>query len=345
MPTVTPGTYHHSKFVRQHPEYRPVFNWSGWPNDGHAFHERRLRMAQIVHVLKRDGDIYSINASGDLKQRAADYGVDVSGGMGTWRNLVADMEALGWLKAVINGRRTMSITLNPDAQLPPDPFECRPPVRKSQPRVTTAAGLMAILNENDAARAEDGLGNGGPDPDYQPSPEVEPPEVGAAPEPNAEPDPTAPSHEPTPAPEPTDYEMVDPTPVPVISGAFLGDQSIPLVDQCALLMRLSGNLMVAVSAMEAGLAEPPADADMATRMGALMEEVQTLRRRLARANEDTAKSESARRQDKAALNAMQQQNVILSENLRKALNGDARPDESGRKALEKMMKERPRIAS
>ena len=344
MTTATVGHYHHSRYVREHPEFAPVYEWHGWPE--RTPYHRQVLLAQMVHLLRRGGDIHTSNSSGVLKDRMIDYGVEnIPSSMGAFRNLVADLETMGLMSAKINGKRTLAITLTPGAELPPDPFDCRPPVKASKPRVTTAAGLMAILDERTGARAEDGLGNGGPDPSYEPSPEVEPPEVEPEPEPTVEPDPTAPSHEPTPAPETSGYEMVEPTPVPVISGAFLGDQSIPLVDQCALLMRLSGNLMVAVSAMEAGLAEPPADADMATRMGALMEEVQTLRRRLARSNEDVAKSESARRQDKAALAAMQQQNVILSENLRKALNGDARPDESGRKALEKMMKERPRIAS
>jgi len=346
MTTATVGTWHHSRFIREHPELRSVCEWSGWP-DG-TFHSRRVLLAQIVHLLRRDGDIHTSNSSGVLWERCRDYGVEgLPSSGGGRRELLADVERMGWATTVINGKRTMSIELNRDAPLPPDPFDLRPPVKASQPRVTTAAGLMAIL-DRDNARNEDGLGNGGPDPSYVP-PDVPAPETGpevpTAPEPNAEPDPTAPSHEPTPAPETGDYEVVIPDALPVISDVFLGDTSIPLVDQCALLMRLAGNLMVAVSAMEVGLSEQPVDVDMASRLGAAVEETQTLRRRLAKASEAVAKAESARNQEKAALLALQRQNVILGENLQKALRGDQRPDDSGRKALDQMMREKPRIAS
>ena len=118
------------------------------------------------------------------------------------------------------------------------------------------------------------------------------------------------------------------------------EQSDDPVDDLLTIMRLSNNVLCRLaSGMASGEEQQPnvGKGDQAERLAAALDENARLRRKLAAA-EETARAR------KAEADAARRANVQLQSNLNALLN-QSRHDDSGFKALRKMMAEKPRVAS
>jgi hypothetical protein len=98
-------------------------------------------------------------------------------------------------------------------------------------------------------------------------------------------------------------------------------------DKAMLILRLAGELALDLAAMPAA-----DDGEESGRLAEALAEAQRLRHRLTEVEEQVA---SQRR----VLDALKVQRDILQSNLDAAMKGERRPDESGRRALDRMMRE------
>jgi len=140
-----------------------------------------------------------------------------------------------------------------------------------------------------------------------------------------------------PEPEPP-AEVKAPEPEPV-EPARNGHRPEPIIvktptDKALLILRLAGELALDTAAMPV-----PTTHEDSERLADALAEAERLRRRLAEESTNRAAAEEGVISQRRVIDALKAQRDILQSNLDAAMRKERRPDDTGRRALDRMMRE------
>lgn len=134
--------------------------------------------------------------------------------------------------------------------------------------------------------------------------------------------------------------VTEPEPEPVVEEPSRnGHRPEPVIvktptDKAMLILRLAGELALDLAAMPA-----PSSGDEPERLADALAEAGRLRHRLAEESAKRAAAEEQVASQRRVMDALKVQRDILQSNLDAAMKGERRPDDGGRRTLERLMRE------